>query len=437
MPATDAQLAHLLRRTGVRVVPERLEQLRGKEIEEAVQNVCDFSQNPPLALPPRSGGEWEWGSKVRDQFFDRLATLPNPLEAKLVLFWHGHFATALGKVGSFYLMIDQYKTIHENASGSIEALAQKIALDPAMLLYLDNYTNTKESPNENWARELMELFLLGANRGYTQRDVVESARAWTGYGLRWTEGTGWSYRYDPNRHDTENKTIFGITQAWTGPQLISAMVNGALRRTCAQFLAKKLWSFFAYENPDGGLVDSLASDLEAENMHTLNFLKRMFARPEFYSPQALQGRVRSPIEWGASVIGALGLTSDQLGLGWSTSTAGHEMFNPPNVAGWKVNDVWLSESVLWMMDGTASYAAWRAVGDDQISPASRPALVAALRSGPTEAVSYVANLFGLELSATTRQALENWYSSTKAEVGWVWEGHLPRLMALTTEARLA
>jgi uncharacterized protein (DUF1800 family) len=436
MPATPEQIAHLLRRTGVRVRTDRLNELVQLELSQAVDAVCDFSVNPALTIAPMTGDEWAWGNTIRNQWFDRLATLPNPLEAKLVLFWHGHFATALGKVGSFKLMIDQYRTISQLAAGPFEALAQAIAIDPAMLLYLDNYANNRWSPNENFARELLELFTLGVNRGYTQTDVVEVARAWTGYGLTWDDN-GPSYSFQSVNHDTGNKTIFGITQAWNGPQVITAICTGVRRRQCAEFLATKLWSFFAYENPSSSLVSSLADDMEAVGLHTLNFLRLMFKRTEFYSPQAMQGRVKSPIEWAAALVGSLGLAADDIGLGYETATAGHEFLNPPNVAGWKVNSVWINETVTWALDGIARWGSYRAVDDSAVNPSSRALLSQVPTMTPSQAVTAVANLFGLTLSATSRTALETWLTTLRSQNGWAQGRSLARLMSMTTEARLS
>jgi uncharacterized protein (DUF1800 family) len=437
MPATTEQLTHLLRRTGVRVNKQRLAELQTMEIAQAVDSVCDFSVNPPLVIPPvTAGAEWDWGNGVRNNFFDRLANLPNPLEAKLVLFWHGHFATGLGKVGSFMAMVDQYKTIAGLASGPVETLAQAVALDPAMVVYLDNSMNSNGSPNENFARELMELFLLGVNRGYTQNDVREAARAWTGYGIGWNN-SGFFYEYHADQHDNGSKTLFGITKAWTGPQMITEICAGSRRRMCAEYLAAKLWSFFAYEKPDASLVSSLADDFESVGLHTLQFLRLMFKRAEFYSDRSVQGRVKSPIEWGAFVIGSLGLAGSDLNMGYETATAGQEFFNPPNVAGWKNNKVWMNSTVFWAMDGIASWASWRAAADTKLNPASRAVLAQVPSMTPSAAVTAVADLFGLTLSATTRQALENWLTTVRAKNGWGQDNTLARLMSMTTEARLA
>ncbi len=437
MPASTQQLAHLLRRTGVRVDMARLAQLQTLEIAAAVDAVCDFSVNPALAIPAQTASEWEWGNLVRNQYFDRLAKLPNPLEAKLVLFWHGHFATALGKVGNYKLMVGQYETIARLGAGPFEALAQAIALDPAMMLYLDNYSNSRWSPNENFARELMELFTLGVNRGYVQSDVREAARAWTGYGIGWPTDGAPFYEYHADQHDPGNKTLFGITKAWTGPQMITEMCAGSRRRITAEFLVKKLWSFFAYENPDASLVASLADDYEAEGLHTLNFLRKMFKRDEFYSDRSMQGRVKSPIEWGAWLVGATGLAASDVDMGYQTTTAGHEFFNPPNVAGWKNNRVWMNETVVWVMDSVARYVAWRAVDDTALSPPTRAFFASIPAMTPAAAVSAIERQFGLFLSAGTRQTLETWLQTLRTQNGWGQVPTLVRLMAMTTEARLA
>ncbi len=437
MPASAQHIAHLLRRTGVGVNMTRLAALQQLELSDAVDAVCDFSVNPALQVPAQVGEEWAWGQLVRNQWFDRLANLPNPLEAKLVLFWHGHFATALGKVGNYKLMVRQYETIQRLAAGKFEDLAQAIALDPAMMLYLDNFSNNRRSPNENFARELMELFTLGVNRGYTQSDVREAARAWTGYGIKWAEGEPPSYEYHDYDHDKGQKTLFGITKAWTGPQMITEMCAGNRQRITAEFLVKKLWSFFAYENPDASLVASLADDYVAEGLHTLNFLRRMFKRAEFYSDRSMQGRVKSPIEWGAWLVGVAGISAVDVNMGDQTSTAGHEFFNPPNVAGWKNNRVWMNETVVWVMDAIARYVSWRAVDDTALNPPTRELYARIPQMTPAQAVSAIENQFGLFLSAASRQAIEAWLTQLRKQNGWGQVPTLVRLMAMTTEARLA
>jgi uncharacterized protein (DUF1800 family) len=441
MPATTAQLAHLLSRTGTRVNPNRLAQLASLDIADAVNQVCDFSQNPQLNLPQRSAfdGEWKWGEAIRNQWVDRLATLPNPLEAKLTLFWHGHFAASNSKVGSYIYMVDYYKQLATLGHGPFEPLCQAIALDTAMLIYLDNRSNTKSSPQENFARELMELFVLGVNRGYTQDDVREAARAWTGYGLRWDPAKELVFpEFSSSNHDAGDKTIFGITKKWTGPQVIQEMCSGSRQRQTAEFLAAKLWSFFAHENPDAGLVSSLADDYIAVGLHTLNFLKRMFGRSEFYSDRAMQGRVKSPIEWGAMVLASTGLTSDQVGILGYAASGGHDLFNPPNVAGWKLNNVWLNESTFWSLDGAMRNATWRALGDDKLSPSMRPLFKTIPSLTVPNAVDLVIRAFGLTVvSAATRSALETWLADFRIKNGWGQEAPLIRLVALSTEARLA
>lgn len=435
MPATPDQIKHLLSRTGVRVVASRLAQLTQVELAQAVDMVCDFSANPALVVPPvPSSNDTAWMRGVRNDWMDRLANLPNPLHAKLVLFWHGHFANSNGKVGSAPFMVQQYQTISQYADGPFESLAQALALDPAMLVYLDNRSNVRRSPNENFARELLELFTLGDGRGYTEQDVVEVARAWTGYGLNSDSTT---FAFNAGNHDTGNKTIFGITRAWRGPEVITEICAGTRRRTCAEYLARKLWEFFAYENSDASLLSSLADDMEAEGMHTLNFLRRMFKRVEFYSPQSMQGRVKSPMEWVASVIGSVGLGAASIDAASATITAGHEFFYPPGVDGWKLNEVWINETTTWALDRFARATAYNAGDNPNLAPTARALLQSVPTLSVTAAVTAVADLFGLTLSAGTRQALEVWLTGMRGQNRPRQGGQLVRLMSMTTEARLA
>jgi Protein of unknown function (DUF1800) len=439
VPASTSDISHLLSRTGVRVDPARLQELSTLELGAVVEQVCNFSANPPLAIPVRGSdqSDWDWGEGIRHDWMDRLAFLPNPLEAKLALFWHGHFAVSNRKVGAYLYTVEYYRKISAFGAGRFEDLCQAIALDEAMLLYLDNHSNTKNSPQENFARELMELFVLGVNKGYTQTDVREAARAWSGYGVRWDSKRVF-YEYDADRHDAGMKTIFGITKAWTGPEVITEMCTGSRQRQTAEFLAKKLWSFFAYEQPEAALVSALADDYIAVGLNTLDFLKKMFMRREFYSDRARQGRVKSPIEWCAMVLSATKMKSADVWMVGNAAAAGHDLLNPPNVAGWKLNNVWLTESVFWILDETAREVGWQLIYSDKRSPVSRGDFLNLAKMPVPEAVDAAARAFGLQsLSSVTRQSLERWLTGVRAAKGWGEISNLLRLVALSTEARMA
>src|SRR5262249_51423634 len=173
-----------------------------------------------------------------------MATSPAPLQEKLTLFWHGHFATANYKVGDMLLMYQQNALWRTQATGNFRDLVQTMSLQPAMLIWLDNDPNEKGQPNENFARELMELFTLGVNQ-YTQDDVVASARPWTGHNT--LDGDREQYHFYPERHDDGQKTFMGVTQDWDGPDIVNFILgsDATHKLIAAKFIAAKMWSFFA------------------------------------------------------------------------------------------------------------------------------------------------------------------------------------------------
>ena len=208
-------------------------------------------------------------------------------------------------------MFDQNHLFRTDGLGSFENLVQKMSLQVAMLIYLDNDPNEKGSPNENFARELLELFTLGVNQ-YTQDDVVAAARAWTGHNVDYNV-TPRVYRFYPTRHDYRNKTFMGTTQNWDGPQIITRVLTVEPQRSiAARFIAKKLWTFFAYSNPSA--TDARRARRRVRRARTSTsapLLRSIFLHPEFYSITARQGLVRSPVEWVVACLKALGFTAAQ------------------------------------------------------------------------------------------------------------------------------
>ncbi len=435
MPISADDAAHLLRRTGVVALADEVATLTGLTVEGAVNTVLDTSVNPPLNIAPIPAQEqWIWFQDIRRNWLDRMATLPAPIEAKLDLFWHGHFATSNRKIGDVLLMVNQYQKINTLGRGPFRNLLQAIAIDPAMLRYLDNDVNYVEGPNENWARECLELFTLGANQGYTQTDVVEHARAWTGHNTEWTDNAPLAYRFFPERHDNANKTIFGITKNWNGPEVLDEICNGSRRSVVARHLARKLWVFFAAENPDGSLLVALTAEMEAVGLNTIEFLRRMFQRPEFYSDQVKTGHVRSPIEWGAMVLKALKLTAADVGMDDACGRMGQMLFEPPTVAGWKSNGAWCNENVFWQQDQTAAWAGYKAVESGNLG-----SLMVDFPTTPIpQAVQSIFDLFGLRsVSAGTRQVIEKWLQEERVGNAWAQRKNILRFVSLATEARIS
>ena len=219
----------------------------------------------------------------------RMAETRRPLQEKLTLFWHGHFATSIFKVDSAYYMWLQNETLRRNASGNFHTMIMEISKDPAMIKWLDNDSNNKEHPNENYAREVMELFTLGEGH-YTENDIKEVARAFTGWHY---DRSAMQYRFDPEKHDDGQKEVLGKKGNLDGGDVIDIIFQ---QPACAQFLARKLWSYFGYEEPEQELVDGLAEVFREGKYELKPLLHRMFSCNAFYSERAVRTQIKSPVQ---------------------------------------------------------------------------------------------------------------------------------------------
>jgi uncharacterized protein (DUF1800 family) len=270
----------------------------------------------------------------------------------MTLRWHDHFATADQDTP---LMLAQNHLLRAHALGVFPELLRGVMRDPAMQLFLSLADSSKEAPNENFARELMELFTLGVNQ-YTQEDVVAAARAWTGHGRDWETG---SYLYRPRAHDGGQKLFFGVRKAWTGPEIVDEILLGAKKTIAARFIATKLWSFFAYPNPEPAVVDAIVGPYLQSNLNIKTLVRSIFLRPEFYSTKAKRGLVRSPVEYIAAVMKGTGLKANVVHPEWFVRPMGQVPFSPPNVSGWRPNSYWISASSTWAKVSFASFVRWK------------------------------------------------------------------------------
>jgi uncharacterized protein (DUF1800 family) len=433
MPANPEDLAHLLRRCGYLTTPALLAQWSTLELDQAVNRVLDFSANQPdssfgFVTAP---GDWQRLVQLRRWWLDRMAFQPAPLQEKLTFFWHGHFATSYSKVSNAELMLNQNRIFRKYAVGSFHDMAQAVSVDPAMIMFLDGQDNRKGSPNENFARESMELFTMGVNQGYTQTDVAEVARAWTGHGVHWYgNNVAETYEFRPTWHDTGLKTIFGETKNWNGPDVITAIVNGQRQPVCARFIARKLWSFFAYPNPDEGLLGALANAFVASGMQIGPLVRFMLLRPEFYSAEAKLGLVRTPVEFGVKLHQITGRSFTETDVDYTLGDMGQLVLEPPNVSGWKQNEFWITENTVWLKDEAVKRVAWRAINAGFLSE------YASLTNA--QLVQRVLDLFGLStVLSSTRAALDAWVSVHRGANAGELRYHLLRLVALTPEFGLA
>ena len=273
-------------------------------------------------------------------WLDRMRQSADPLEEKMTLFWHGHFATSSQKVKDAYLMYRQNQTFREHARGNFGVLVKAISRDPAMIEWLDLRQSQAAHPNENFAREVMELFTLGEGH-YTEKDVTEGARAFTGYRIDPRDS---SFRFAPLQHDNTPKTFLGRTDVLDGDQAIDTILA---QPACARYLAGKLWTFFAYEDPAPALVDALAGTLRANRYEMRPVLHQMFASQEFYSPTAMHTQIKSPVQWIVQNTRMLEIDLPPKGpLMSALRQMGQVPFYPPSVKGWDGGKAWISTSTL-------------------------------------------------------------------------------------------
>lgn len=347
--------AHLLRRAGFGASRAR--------IVEAVEAGLDATVESLLVTDPTPDTLFTDDPSTLDLqafWFHRMVTTTSPLSEKLVLFFHDHFATAVSKVKKKPLLHRQNQVFRKRAFGKFRALLLEMIEDPALLLFLDNQSNVKASPNENFARELQELFTLGVKNGngnpnYTEKDVAECARAFTGYGVVKGE-----FVYDPAQHDDGTKTFRGVTGKLDGKQVATLLANDP---ATARRLSKKLWSWFAF--PAGlshPAIVELAGVFLATDGEIASVLRAMFRHDAFYSEESKRGIVRSPAEFLVVALRGLGAKlattpSKWRNLGKKSTAMGQSLFDPPSVFGWPGGNTWVELAGLQQRVAAAEWIA--------------------------------------------------------------------------------
>jgi hypothetical protein len=280
----------------------------------------------------------------------------HPLREKLTLFWHNHFATSNDKVQSPELMFRQNCLLREHALGKFGPFLQAVSKDPAMLTWLDSNRNLKGAPNENYARELMELFSLGVGN-YSERDIREAARAFTGWH---TDSEG--FRFNAGAHDDGTKTVLAQTGAWDGTDVVRIVLE---QPAAARFLVRKLYHFLISETaaPPAGLLEPLCEAFRKSDYDVAALVRTMLASRHFYSAHAFRQRIKSPVE---HVLGAVQAVYLRLGeeetdyrplpaqvLVGRLQAMGQRLFAPPNVKGWPGGRSWLTTSTVLERDNFA------------------------------------------------------------------------------------
>jgi hypothetical protein len=385
--------AHLIERAGFGATPEDVKRLAGMTPRQAVDSLVDYEKIDARALKPfDESGVWDSGMDpfppsraeavriarergvglgvkvqpegtqrrlqgVVDKFFyglaannietqrlglwwaNRMLATPRPLEEKLTLFWHGHFATGENKTRDYRMMLQQNLMLRANASGSLRDLLIGILKDPGMLVYLDNGENVKNHPNENFGRELLELFTMGVGN-YTEKDVREAARAFTG----WTNDV-LEFRFDAAQHDFGEKTFLGRTGTFDGLDIVDIILA---QPVTGEFVASKLYRYFVRDDITAANRAVLGLTFRESGYRVKPLLKQIFLSKDFYSAPAYATQIKSPVHLIVSTYRKMGLREIPTipDFGRMSSALGQSLFNPPNVAGWAGGRTWVTPATL-------------------------------------------------------------------------------------------
>lgn len=379
------KVAHLLRRFGLGASEAEIEYYGQGGYRTAVDRLLDYEKLEDDALVERSDvtNKRFWGN-IRiglGAVYYRFLVTQRPLEAKLTLFWHDHFATSAQKVANTDAMMNHFETLRLNCSGSFKQLLTAISQDPAMLYWLDNNENVKGKPNENFAREVMELFTLGIGN-YTEEDIQEAARAFTGWGYGTLRGGRvpegrlviGRFQFNPQLHDNGLKTVLGKTGRFNGDDVIDHLCS--MPRT-AEYITLKMWEWFAYEKPEKSVIDRIAKKFRDSNLNIKTLVREIALAPEFHSDRAVRRVLKNPIDFAVATARALGAgtiskrvfeygkenpdTKEELGglniaaargfaqayaVHSSTKEMGMELLYPPDVAGWVSGTGWITSATM-------------------------------------------------------------------------------------------
>jgi len=342
----------LLWRAGFGPSPGHAEALAAMGLEAAVLSLTRPAGAPTLtgAAPTVGAGgplypDDAWGHDHL-WFLDRMVRTDQPLIERMTLIWHDWFATSVeGATQS--LMIDQNEMLRRNALGSFDQMATDVTTDPAMILWLNQNQNRRNSPNENYARELMELFTLGADRGaYSEDDVRELARALTGWRNDWSAELGeHNFRYDPTRHDDNPKTVFGKTANYSWQEGLRLCLDHPLH---ASYFVEKLWSYFIPVAPSAADRQALERTYVESGRQIRPVVEAILLHPQLYAGPRM---VKPPTVYIAGLLRRQRRTIDTEAWTWLGELAGQRLFRPPSVAGWDASR-WLDTGTLrgrWMM----------------------------------------------------------------------------------------
>ena len=372
MPEDIGLMAHLLRRAGFGAPREELEAYAARGYEATVEELLYPERSPDLEYDLLERYMEEWHDRAatdaaRQLWFYRMIVGKRPLEEKMALFWHGLLCTGDAKVLHGRMTAAQVEMFRHRGLGNLRTLLLELARNPAMIFYLDNWMSHTGSINENFGRELLELFSMGVGKdgqpNYTEDDVKACARAFTGWTYtghipRYPYGRyDWHFLYDPADHDDGEKTFLGETGRWNGEDIIDIIVR---QPACARFICRHLYNFFVADEPqvaqwmmapprDRAAIETL-EQAYFDNHYDIRSVLRVLLNADFFK-QARFSRVKTPAEMVVSIIKLVGYFKEGFrpgmeAIGYEAEYMGMELYEPPTVEGWHYGKEWIDSGTL-------------------------------------------------------------------------------------------
>ncbi|MEM8907776.1 MAG: DUF1800 domain-containing protein, partial [Bacteroidota bacterium] len=359
-PWNARRVAHLYRRLGAGATYEEIQTGLSLAPDQLVDQLIDAALVQALPEPPiwANYTVFDYLNDPDQVFVDREELLvrwlrelaAGDLRSHLVLFWHNHFVTELDVYGCNSYLWSYYELLHQYALGNFRTFVEEIGKNPAMLVYLNGNENIAEEPNENYARELLELFTMGESNGYTQDDIVEVARALTGWRVDMYECT--PPYFENFFFDSSNKTIFGQTSNWNY-DTVHELIFTARRDQIATYICEEIYKHFVYPEVNPGVIANLATTFKNNNFELAPVFKQLFKSEHFFDETLIATRIKSPVQCLLNLLKESGLSygnhydDETLStLGFITYQMGQELFNPIDVAGWPGHRDWINENTL-------------------------------------------------------------------------------------------
>ena len=404
--------AHLLRRTGFGAAPTEIAQAVEQGLEATVESL--FAENAEQeaefvqTFDRIAGGliNFSDATWVQSWWTYRMLRTATPLREKLTLFWHGHFATSVHKVEDAWMLHRQIELLRSHAFGAFRDLVLAIAKDAAMSVYLDGQSNTKEHPNENFARELMELFTCGIGN-YAESDVREAARAFSGWNRN-----AYEFQFHAEQHDDGRKTFLGKRGRFDGTDVIDILMQ---QPATPRFMARKLLRFFAAPQPSDEVIVEAAERFDRTQLNVKWFLRELFLSKYFFSEECHRTRISSPAEFVIGTVRSLGARVAAPDLVGQMTAMGQELLAPPNVKGWDGEQKWIN-SATWPARVAFAEFLTQLYSEAPVGPhLPSDQIVSPTVTDPQDVVSTLAARLGnLELSDESRRDLTTFLVQTDA-----------------------